>query len=197
MFTENIFAIIKNGSIIKYPVDPRYESPNVGFPLDWPGGKIGGKEYVRVLTTPSSIEPIKFGWRAKEKKPLYNKENKVWYQDWEEEFIGFPELKILISSVRYEKEISGLKINGNVFNTDRDSQTKYSLMALNNTKMNWKIDGLTFIEIDIKEINKKVTDYVRVCFETERKYFEIIDKNDIELIKNTNFESGWPDNGQG
>jgi hypothetical protein len=191
---EDSFAIIENNVIIEYPVDPRYKLVYVSFPENWQGGVIEGIEFVKVDKTPKPKE--KFGWQIIEGVPSFNKKTNYWIQNWSKRYMGHLQLKKLISEIRYKKEISGLKIDGYVFKTDRDSQTKYTLMALNNVKTNWKINDEQFVYVDMKYIDEKVRKYVHDCFETEHMYFEIVDSKNMMIIENTEFESGWPDNEQ-
>jgi hypothetical protein len=191
---EDSFGIVENDIIVEYPVDPRYKLVYVSFPEDWQGGLIEGIEFVKVDRTQKPEE--KFGWQIIESKPFFNKKTNRWIQNWSKRYMGHLQLKMLISELRYKKEISGLKIDGYVFKTDRDSQTKYTLMALNNIKTNWKINDEQFVYSDMKNVDEKVRNYVSKCFEIECKYFEIVDTEDMVLIENTDFDSGWPNNGQ-
>jgi hypothetical protein len=191
---EDSFGILENGVIVEYPADPRYKLIHVSFPEDWQGGLIEGIEFVKVDRIPKPDK--KFGWQIIESKPSFNKETNSWVQNWSMRYMGHLQLKMFISEIRYKKEIAGLKIDEHVFKTDRDSQTKYTIMALNKVKTYWKINQEQFVYADMKKIDDKVRKYVHDCFETERMYFEIVDSGNMMLIEKTNFESGWPDNEQ-
>lgn len=43
------YAVIENGAVARYPAHPQTENPQTSFPADWPGGVIGGVEYLPVL----------------------------------------------------------------------------------------------------------------------------------------------------
>jgi hypothetical protein len=191
---EDSFGIVENDIIVEYPVDPRYKLVYVSFPEDWQGGLIESIEFVKVDKIQKPNEKI--GWQIIESKPLFNKKTNRWIQNWSKRYMGHLQLKMLISELRYKKEISGLKIDNYIFKTDRESQTKYTLMALNNIKTNWKINDEQFVYSDMKNVDEKVRNYVSKCFEIECKYFEIVDTEDMALIENTDFDSGWPNNGQ-
>jgi len=189
---NNIFGIVENGVVLKYPVNPSSVFPNVSFSEDFAGGVIDSVEFVVV----ESVSPpeTKMGWQYILTNPVYDKNKKVWKQNWEKQYIGDIKLKMCIADKRFFHEINGIFVGDNYFKTDRVSQTKYSIMALNEVKTHWKIDEFTFIEVDIKDIDKRVREFVHECFETERKFFEIVDTGDLEIIANTDFESGWPSN---
>jgi len=187
---DNIFGIVENNKVVKYPSDPRYDLTHVSFPLNWQGGLIEGIKYVKLVENDRPI--CNFGWEVIETEPTYA--NNTLIQNWKIQYIGPIKIKMLIAKKRYEIETNGLMIDGNYYKTDRDSQTKYSIMALNKIKTYWKIDEFNFVYADMKVIDKKIRNFVQACFETERKFFEIIDTDDLELIANTNFETGWPSN---
>jgi hypothetical protein len=194
MFTtlDNIFGIVKENLLVKYPSDPRYDFINVSFPLNWEGGTIEGVKYVKLTKTDKPNG--KLGWVVVDIYPIYNANDDILLQTWQLQYIGNIKLKTLISKKRYDIETNGLMIDDNYYKTDRESQTKYSIMALNKIKTYWKIDEFNFVYSDMKIIDKKVREFVQACFETERKFFEIIDSDDLELIANTDFETGWPSN---
>jgi hypothetical protein len=185
-----MYAIISNGSIKKYPVDPRYEVTHVSFPENWSGGNIEGIEFVRVGQIPSP--PCHIGWKPKEISPIFA--GFYWKQQWTTEFVGFDELKKLIAKKRYDIETGGIKIGDYTFQTDRDAQTKYSIMALNKMKVNWKVNELEFVKVDMVVVDKLVRKHVQKCFDVECKYFDVIDMEDIDLIGKTDFDLGWPSN---
>jgi hypothetical protein len=189
---ETDFGILENNVIVEYPADPRYKLIYVSFPENWQGGLIEGIKFVKVDRIPKPEE--KFGWQTIESKPSFNKETNSWVQNWSRRYMGPLQLKMLVSEIRYKHEISGLKIDNYVFKTDRESQTKYSIMALNNVKTYWKINEVEFVYVDMKIIDKNVRKFVKLCFETEYNFFKIIDTDDLELIANTDFNSNWPSN---
>jgi len=191
---NNDFGIVENGILKKYHLDPRYELTHVSFPENWQGGKIEGVEFVKIVKTPKPI--CKLGWEIIEAFPLYDKQTNSWIQNWSKIYIGSYKLKMIVAEKRYNREISGIRIGNYVFKTDRESQTKYTLMALNNVKTFWKVNDTDFVYVSMRTIDKKVRNYVHHCFERERKFFEIIDTENMELIENTDFDSGWPNNGQ-
>jgi hypothetical protein len=89
-------------------------------------------------------------------------------------------------------EICGLLVDGVEIQTDRDTQTKYSIMALSGyTEVNWKLKNGKFAVINVKEVNKKVLDKVQKCFNREKELLDIIDKNDIEELKKIDLNRGW------
>jgi hypothetical protein len=183
------YAIVNSiGLVIKYPTDPRYDFTYISFPENWEGGKIENVEYVRVFLT---VQPeCKIGWKPKEITPVYTGR---WEQRWTTEFVGYDELKKLITEKRYEVETGGIKIGKYIFKTDRESQTKYSIMALNNKKVNWKVNDFEFVKINMVEIDRIVRDHVQKCFDKECEYFDIVDSG-MDYIEKTDFSLGWPSN---
>jgi hypothetical protein len=183
------YAIVNSiGLVIKYPADPRYDFTYISFPENWEGGKIENCNYVKVFET--EPPPCKLGWKPKEITPIYNGR---WEQEWTTEFVGFDELKTLITEKRYEVETGGIKIGKYIFKTDRNSQTKYSTMALNNKEVNWKVSEFEFVKADMRGIDKLVRAHVQKCFDKECEYFDIVDSG-IEYIEKTDFSLGWPSN---
>jgi hypothetical protein len=183
-----MFAIVDGEKVVKYPTDPRYDFPHVSFPENWQGGEIEGVRYVVVnrVEQPNEID----GWSIQEDRPEFI--NGVLTQKWKHNFLGFDYFKRLIAEKRYMAEICGLMINGVEIQTDRDTQTKYSIMALNGyTEVNWKLKNGKFAVINVKEVNKKVLDKVQKCFNREKELLDIIDKNDIEELKKIDLSRGW------
>jgi hypothetical protein len=192
---KNLFAIVVKNEIVEYPVNPMFKLPNVSFDTNWEGGIIQDLNFVKInrVDKPS----CNLGWDAFEQLPTYISTTRSWSQNWKIEYIGKYALKSWISNIRYLKETNGVLIDNVAYSTDRNSQNKYSTLALNNTKTYWKINATDFVYTDMKIIDEKVRNYVHECFEIERKFFEIIDSEDMDLIENTDFESGWPDNNIG
>lgn len=184
-----MYAIINNGSVEKYPVDPRYELTNVSFPENWTGGIIAGIEFVKIVS--SEPPTCRIGWTPKEISPKFF--GFYWKQQWTTEFVGQNKLKKLIAEKRYEVETGGIKIDKYVFKTDRDTQTKYSIMALNNMQVNWKVNEYEFVELNMVEVDKIVRAHVQKCFDKECEYFDIVDSG-IDYIEKTDFSLGWPSN---
>ena len=190
----NLFAIVKNNKIIEYPVDPRIKFPNYSLHLDWNGGVIENVQFVVIKKIPHPN--FHLSEKIIEDQPIFDKKTNLWTQQWKTEYIGSTQLKQIISEIRYNRETMGTLVDDCFFKTDRESQTKYAIMALNNVKTHWKTN-YNFVDIDMKIVNEKISAYVKNCFETERKFYEIIDTDDLQLIKNTDFNSGWPSNGEG
>lgn len=193
-----MYAIIEKGRVVKYPTNPRNDFPHISFPENWSGGVIEGSEYVKVQQADQKGAPV--GWHEVEIKPRYNKKKNIWLQKWKIEYAGGESLKRIISDLRYKFETDGVYIGNDFFRTDRESQTKYSIMASSiiipfvRKKVYWKNHNGEFIKVDMWKVNRIVRKFVQNCFDNEKRIFDVIDTNNEELIKKTDFYAGWPDN---
>ena len=193
-----MYGIIEKNKIVKYPTDPRLDFPHISFPENWSGGVIEGIEYVKVYQANRKGAPV--GWHEVEVKPRYNKKKNIWLQKWKVEYSGSDALKRIIADIRYKFETDGIYIGNDFFRTDRDSQTKYSIMASSNIipfygkKVYWKNHNGEFIKINMVKVNRIVRKFVQNCFDNEKRLFAIIDTNNEALIKKTEFYADWPDN---
>jgi hypothetical protein len=189
-----MYAIVKNNKIVKYPCDPIKENPGTSFPEDffsnWVDVKIGDNSYVKVEANPPT--DVKFGYTPVEGEPIYDKVTKKYYQNFTVEMLSPEILKNIIANLRYYHEVSGVIIDGNKFQTDRNSQVKYSMLAMRNETINWKNSEGKFIEINAKNVYEVVDKHVKACFAKEKEYCDILDTNNKKTIEGTDFKSGWP-----
>jgi hypothetical protein len=106
-------------------------------------------------------------------------------------------------NIRYEKEISGIVIDGLNFSTDRQSQAlinaAYTLIQKDNHKeINWKTADNNWIILKASNINFYTycfSDYVENCFTNEHSIYELINsasENDWDALKNIDLYCGWP-----
>lgn len=192
-----MYGIANNNVIIKYPVFPIQENPNISFIEDWQGGVIDGVCYVNVeMTLPPEQ---KKGYFVEKSTPIYDKKTNKYKETWVYKRISneqyFGTLKDSIMHDRREKESSGIRIGDYVFQTDPYSQLKYTVLGIKNKSVLWKTQDNKFVQINPQEIEDKVMEYVQACLEVEKKYNVIIDNGDLDVIDNTDFTLGWPNNG--
>lgn len=79
MFTT--YALIKNGAVVEYPVNPRVwnistESYNISE--YWMGGELDGKMYAFVHNNPPKTYPFKNA--VENNVPVLNPDNQLWYR---------------------------------------------------------------------------------------------------------------------
>jgi hypothetical protein len=68
------YAEIKDGTVIKYPVDVRRENPNISIPENWSGGIINDREYVVVEATKRLNRDME------DVHPVFI--NNIWQENW-------------------------------------------------------------------------------------------------------------------
>jgi hypothetical protein len=187
-----MYAQVDGKKVINYPCHPLFENPNTSFVENWVEGPVNGKTYVLVEDTDPPIP--KLGYYVERETPVYNETTKKFKEVWVSKKYELFMIKQLITERRYYVETSGIKVDDNYFQTDRESQTKYAMGALFKEKLLWKTKMGKFVEIDAEYINNKVKTHVRACFETECKYLEILNSGDDNFINNTDFDLDWPSN---
>lgn len=195
-----MYAKIVNGQIIEYPANPATENPFISFPLHWGGGVVGDNEYVKVIHTPQPTANI--GWQYVETNPTPGEE--VWLQTWSAKLLPKPEIKLAVSSKRYEVEVGGVVIANNRYSTDRESQTKYVAVALDISQANvetwnitWKTADNQFVNLNAPQmlsVINGVRSHVQNCFDKESEYYALIDTANTEVLEATDFSAGWPSN---
>jgi hypothetical protein len=189
-----IYAEVQNKKIIRYPVDVINENPNTSFRENWQGGEFENKLYAVVYNTPPP--DVKIGYDLCEDLPVYDEETNQFKQTWKliRSNHYFNLLKEYVFMKNMNAEQSGVNIDGDIFLTDRESQTKYSIYALKKIKLKCKTMNGKYVEVDSGMVDKRVTEHVEACFDVGRKYMKIIDSGDYDLIDNTDFDLGWPSN---
>lgn len=101
-----MFAIIENKKIIKYPVDPRLDNPNVSFTDNWEGGVINRVEYVKVFeVTPPDYDIYK---NIEELTPVFI-EGK-WTQVWQQTNVSPEEVSKRFLSKRQRMSVSKFQL---------------------------------------------------------------------------------------
>lgn len=105
-----------------------------------------------------------------------------------------------LSSIRYEKEIGGLDIDGLFFATDRESVSilNSALTSIQNgfaTEIEWKTSTGSFVKLTkemLYDISKKIFEHIQNCFKVESMHIDNINllttKKDVESY---DIESGW------
>lgn len=93
------------------------------------------------------------------------------------------ELKAIVAKQRYEKEVSGLEINGSKILTDRESQAQLNgaYVSLKNnlvTSIDWKASNGSWVVLTLTEVEPLATAvsmHVQNCFTEEKIKCEEID----------------------
>jgi hypothetical protein len=196
-----MYAKISNNEIIQYPANPRTDNHNVSFAVNWNGGTISENTYVTVKTTEPPTTNL--GWICTETTPV--KIDNSWQQSWSTSLVSKENLKKIITSKRYEVEVGNVRINKNLYSTDRESQTKYVAIAVDIAQssnvsvwhINWKTADGIFVNLNATEMNQVVNgvrQHVQSCFDKESEYYTLIDTADQATLEATDFSSGWPSN---
>ena len=104
--------------------------------------------------------------------------------------------KAELAAFRYEKEISGITINGTTILTDRESQATiscaYNSCQINpDMTINFKCSNgwITAESSEIEFIAYTVSNYVQKCFSREKELSDALEE-DID----TDITTGWPNN---
>lgn len=93
------------------------------------------------------------------------------------------EHKVRITSLRYDTEVSGIEVNGQLIETDRTSQTRiaqaHALVSIDpTTKIDWKV-GNEWIVLDASTITAMalaIGKHVQECFSKEMRLHKQIDE---------------------
>lgn len=196
-----MYAKIANNTIVQYPANPRTDNPNVSIPVSWIGGTINGNNYVSVES--ANLPSVNLGWSYSETTPVKN--GNVWKQTWSTYLQPKSQLKTTITSKRYEVEVGNVRINNNLYSTDRESQTKYVAIAVDISQssnisawsINWKTAEGVFVTLNATEMTQVVNgvrQHVQACFDKESEYYTLIDTADQATLEATDFSAGWPSN---
>lgn len=112
-------------------------------------------------------------------------------------------IKSKVAAKRWEQEVNGLTINNTSYATDRESQTKYTAIAVaisqadvNTWSINWKTNSGTFEVLNAQEmmlIINTILQYIQNCFNKEYEYQQQIDScTTIEQVMAIDYNSNWP-----
>lgn len=112
-------------------------------------------------------------------------------------------IKSKVATKRWQQEIVGLTINDISYATDRESQTKYTAVAVAISQanpatwsINWKTNGGAFITLNAEEMSVIINDilqYIQDCFNKEYELQQQIDEcTTIEQIMAIDYNTGWP-----
>ena len=198
---QNIYAIVSNGTITKYPANPAEENINVSFPLDWGGGEVNGVQYVRITPTMAPIANL--GWAVTEDVPVHY--NGAWYQSWKSMLKPKEEIKTEVSTKRYTVEVGSVVVANNKYATDRESQTKYVAVAFDIQQqanvdawsIAWKTTDNKFVNLNASQMSQVINvvrTHVQQCFDKEAEYYQLIDTANTAVLETTDFSAGWPSN---
>lgn len=113
--------------------------------------------------------------------------------------------KIQLANKRWEVETGGCFIDGNAYATDRESQTKYTAVAVaisqadpNTWSINWKTNDGQFVVLNAQQmmaVINMVMYHVQSSFNKEFEFIEAIDAcTTVEEVLAIDIESGWPSN---
>ena len=113
--------------------------------------------------------------------------------------------KAKLASKRWEIETSGAVINGNLYATDRESQVKYTAVAVAlfqanplTWTINWKVGDGTFVVLNAQQMSgviNTVMTHVQTSFNKEAEFIAQIDVcTTVEEILAIDLEQGWPSN---
>lgn len=110
-----------------------------------------------------------------------------------------------LSNKRWEVETGGCFIDSNNFATDRESQTKYTAVAVaisqadpNTWSINWKTNDGNFLTLNAQQmmtIINMVMNHVQNSFNKEKDFISEIDAcNTVEEVLAIDINQGWPSN---
>jgi hypothetical protein len=186
--------------VADYPANPHNENSNVSFPNNWNGGTIQGKTYAKVLA--SEMPAMSLSKVIIEKTPVFNGND--WIQVWDTQLRPNDEIKVMLADKRYDVEVGGVRVDNYIYDTNRESQTKYVAVAFDISQSNtetwsttWKTkDGLfvTHTASEMLVIVNAVRNHVQSCFNKEAEYCNVVDTSDEETLENIDFSLGWPNN---
>ena len=199
-----MYAIVYRNKIVDYPVNIYELNPNTMFPQNWEGGKLDGKQYVKVqYRNPYDIFQPKIGWGYREDTPVNI--DGVWTQNFVQFLVDKDNIKLAVSGKRKEVQNGGFVYSGTKFPSTTADQVTYANLDIiaqaNNPAtytINWKTLDNTYIELDgyqIKNINVKCNEHIQACFNKEKEYYDMIDTLTEAELQNVDFGAGWPSNG--
>lgn len=114
-------------------------------------------------------------------------------------------IKKKLAAKRWEVETGGAVINGNLFATDRESQTKYIAVTVaisqsnpQTWSINWKLNNGEFVVLNAQQmlfIINGVMAYVQNSFNKEYEFQQTIDScTTVEDVMAIDIHEGWPSN---
>lgn len=115
-------------------------------------------------------------------------------------------LKNKLALKRWQVETGGAVINSNLYATDRESQTKYTAVAVAISQaadpltwsINWKTNDGTFVilnALQMMTVINYVMNHVQNSFNKEYEFQQSIDMcSTIEELLAVDFNTGWPPN---
>lgn len=178
--------------LLQYPANPNEDHSHISIPEGWAGGKLNGKNYVRVVEVDP---PSKFCWKAVEGTPKASKG--VWYQTWTLVLLERPELKAAIKEKRWRVQHDGIVLGGKRYQTDEGSLRFWK------DKIDQKVCGaidwllpddtvVTLSSADWHTVYRTARDHVEKAFDRQVELFKAIDaaKTDEELEK-IDYAAGW------
>lgn len=105
-----------------------------------------------------------------------------------------------LTTLRFEKEVNGINVNGISVRTDRESQSQLAAAVLTlkekfANSINWKGENgwVNLNQAQILQISKIVSQYVQGCFNVEQMHYaKIANLRSVEEINKYDFTVGWP-----
>jgi len=133
----------------------------------------------------------------------FDSENNVCNKEYNITIISYDDKKAQmlnsIAGVRYEKETSGIIINGNIVATDRGSQAMlHSALRVvrdNPSKIiQWKTmtGWINLDSTSVEYVSQCVINYIEDCFNNEHSLWVAIIDSTESTLENVDIESGWP-----
>lgn len=122
---------------------------------------------------------------------------------------SFEEIKLYrknqVADKRWQVETGGAIIDGNSFATDRESQTKYTAVAVAISQadpltwyINWKTSDGSFLTLNAQQmmtIINMVLSHVQNSFNKEKDFISTIDScSTVEEVLAIDINQGWPSN---
>lgn len=112
-------------------------------------------------------------------------------------------IKNKVATKRWQQEISGLSVNNISYATDRESQTKYTAIAVAISQadpatwsINWKTNDGIFITLNAQDMMAIINDilqYIQNCFNKEYELQQQIDAcTTVEQVIAIDYSTGWP-----
>lgn len=107
-----------------------------------------------------------------------------------------------VSELRWQKEVGGFQLNGNLVRSDERSQNMLvnAISLLNNdpnrTDVNWNLPDGSFATLDLptlKAMGIAMGAHVQATFDRKKELIDQLNAADtIEALEAINIESGWP-----
>jgi len=112
-------------------------------------------------------------------------------------------IKSKVATKRWEVEVGGITIDSVNYATDRESQTKYTAIAVAISQadpvtwsINWKTNSGTFAMLNAAEMTliiNTILQYIQDCFNKEYELQQEIDAcTTIEQVMAIDYNSNWP-----